>query len=267
MDRSTLLATLSMRAQQCGLSGEEADFNHRIPADIRIFNLPLSAGARADLAKQSISVAGDEGGDGVIAIGTAQATRPRGVRMNLFGRKGQIVCIFAPAFVCDVLNMAEDRQWLAVAPSDHAQFFPKVIIRQCGSGVAIGKDTSSNECSLRVDGTNTCISIGGDCMIAHGVEIASSDEHAIIDLLTRKQVNYPKTVVIGGHTWIGANTSIVKGVRLSPGTIVGARSLVKKGFPDHVAIGGVPARILRRDVTWSRHCVLSDADIQAMRLS
>ena len=35
--------------------------------------------------------------------------------MNLFGRKGLIACIFAPAFVCDVLYLAEDRQWLVVA--------------------------------------------------------------------------------------------------------------------------------------------------------
>ena len=46
---------------------------------------------------------------------------------------------------------------------------------------------------------------------------------------------------------------VLKGVRLADGTIVGARSVVTRSCTERSAVlAGVPARIVRKDVTWTR---------------
>lgn len=54
-------------------------------------------------------------------------------------------------------------------------------------------------------------------------------------------------IEIGEKCWIGANSVILPGVRLLPGTIVGAGSVVTRSFGEpHVVVAGNPARVVRR---------------------
>lgn len=54
-----------------------------------------------------------------------------------------------------------------------------------------------------------------------------------------------RDVVIGERCWIGMNAVILPGVRLGPGTVVAACSLVTRSFrKGYVTIGGVPAEVL-----------------------
>ena len=52
-------------------------------------------------------------------------------------------------------------------------------------------------------------------------------------------------VVIEDDTWIGCNVTILKGVRIGRGAIVGAGSVVTKDVPDYAIVGGNPAKIIR----------------------
>jgi len=53
-------------------------------------------------------------------------------------------------------------------------------------------------------------------------------------------------IIVGAGTWIGANATILGGVTIGKGCIVGAGSLVNKSFPDFSIVGGVPAKIIKR---------------------
>lgn len=53
-------------------------------------------------------------------------------------------------------------------------------------------------------------------------------------------------VSIGSGSWLGANVVILPGTTLGKNTVVAAGAVVRGTFPDHVVLGGVPARVLRR---------------------
>ncbi len=50
---------------------------------------------------------------------------------------------------------------------------------------------------------------------------------------------------IGPDVWIGANAFIRKGVRIGPGAIIGAHTVVLKDVPPYAIMVGVPARLIR----------------------
>jgi acetyltransferase-like isoleucine patch superfamily enzyme len=52
-------------------------------------------------------------------------------------------------------------------------------------------------------------------------------------------------VTIGSGSWLGANVVILPGTTLGKNTTVAAGAVVRGTFPDHVVLGGVPAKVLR----------------------
>ena len=58
-------------------------------------------------------------------------------------------------------------------------------------------------------------------------------------------------IIIGNHVWIGMNVTILKGVRIGDGAIVAAGAVVTKDVPENTLVGGVPARVLKTDISWS----------------
>ncbi len=52
-------------------------------------------------------------------------------------------------------------------------------------------------------------------------------------------------VSIGSGSWLGTHVVILPGTHLGRNTTVAAGAVVRGTFPDHVVLGGVPARILR----------------------
>jgi acetyltransferase-like isoleucine patch superfamily enzyme len=50
--------------------------------------------------------------------------------------------------------------------------------------------------------------------------------------------------VIEDDVWIGIRATILRGVRVGTGAIVGAHALVTKDVPPYAIVGGVPARII-----------------------
>lgn len=52
-------------------------------------------------------------------------------------------------------------------------------------------------------------------------------------------------VRIRAKAYLGVNTTVLKGVTVGQGTLIGAHSLVRSSTPDYVVMGGVPARVLK----------------------
>jgi acetyltransferase-like isoleucine patch superfamily enzyme len=91
------------------------------------------------------------------------------------------------------------------------------------------------------------VTIGNGCWIAWDVTIADSDLHQL-------EGGSPATspVVIGERVWIGARATILKGVTVGDGAVIAAGAVVTDDVPAGALVGGVPARVLRSDVSW-RH--------------
>lgn len=92
--------------------------------------------------------------------------------------------------------------------------------------------------------------IGRQCLFSEGIELRTSDHHSIIDLDTRQQINFPKSIEIGRRVWIGPGCFISKGTSIEDGAIIGARSLVRGTVPTCELWAGNPARKLRERVSW-----------------
>jgi len=123
-------------------------------------------------------------------------------------------------------------------------------LRIVGTGaLTIGKKTKFNKpCWLQaLDGTS--LKIGQKCLFAN-VRIRTSDMHSIIDLTTNTRINPDADVVIGDRVWLAENTNIYKGVSIGNGSIVGAGSIVTRSIPENSLAAGVPAKVLKSNVSW-----------------
>jgi acetyltransferase-like isoleucine patch superfamily enzyme len=102
------------------------------------------------------------------------------------------------------------------------------------------------------------ISIGNDVIISWGVTIVDHNSHAtawddrrqdILDWhLGKKNWQDVKIspVLISDRVWIGFNATILKGVKLGEGCVVGACSVVTKDVPPYAVVAGNPAKIIRQ---------------------
>ena len=95
------------------------------------------------------------------------------------------------------------------------------------------------------------VAIGRDCMFSTEVVFRPNDMHVILDE-TGTVINGSKPIVVRDHVWIGQRVMVLKGVEIGSGCIVGSGSVVTKAFPAACAVGGSPAKIIRRKVSWTR---------------
>ena len=90
-------------------------------------------------------------------------------------------------------------------------------------------------------------------MFSNHIIVRTSDSHPIYDRITKERINKAESVKIGNHVWIAPNTKIMKGSIIPDGCIIGSDTTVSKPFDEKNAlIVGRPARIIRRDVEWTR---------------
>ncbi len=124
-----------------------------------------------------------------------------------------------------------------------------------GPGVQIvvakgGRLVLNNGTYITADAKIFCssnIEIGKNCAISWGTSIIDSDFHQI-DYQGKKD---GKTeIYIGNHVWIGCNTTILKGVRVSDHTVVAAGAVVTKDLPSNILAGGNPARVIKENISW-----------------
>ena len=122
------------------------------------------------------------------------------------------------------------------------------------STVLIGEATTATNWAT-LDAYNGGIIVAGeDGMWAHGVSLMTDDTHAIRDLATGKRLNvHGGRIVIERHVWLGENARVFGGARVGHDCVVGAGAMVKNAaIADHSVCVGVPARVVRSGITWSR---------------
>lgn len=95
------------------------------------------------------------------------------------------------------------------------------------------------------------VAIGRDCMFSTEVVLRPNDMHVILDE-SGTEINASKPIVVRDHVWIGQRVMVLKGVEIRSGSIVGSGSVVSKSVPAACAVGGSPAKIIRRKVAWTR---------------
>ena len=89
----------------------------------------------------------------------------------------------------------------------------------------------------------------GNCSLADTV-IYNTDYHPIYDY-SGKKINQDKDVVIEDNVWIGRKTTILKGVTVGNGSILGFGCIVNKDVPPRCIVAGQPAKVVKENVVWA----------------
>ncbi len=130
----------------------------------------------------------------------------------------------------------------------------KMVLPKCGSDVNIERGAQF-AWDLQIGdhsgvGVNALISahvtIGNDVMMGPECMIFTSN-HGMSDLtvpMWRQPSSQPRPVVIGDDVWIGARVTILPGVHIGRGSVIGAGSVVTRDVEAYSVVGGNPARKL-----------------------
>lgn len=89
------------------------------------------------------------------------------------------------------------------------------------------------------------ITIGDDVMIGPKTVIWGRNHGILKGSPMKEQPHDKSSIIIGNDVWIGANTTILKGVNIGNGAVVGAGSVVTKDIPEYAIVVGNPAKILK----------------------
>ena len=110
----------------------------------------------------------------------------------------------------------------------------------CGKNIKIGKNVFINACCRFQDQGG--IEIGDGSLIGHNTTIATLNH----DFNPAKRQNLtPSPVKIGKNVWIGSDCTILPGVIIGDGAIIGAGSVVTKSVPANAIAVGNPARVIK----------------------
>ena len=92
------------------------------------------------------------------------------------------------------------------------------------------------------------IRIHNNVKLASNVTFATHDiTHSMMNKMPQKQNDFLETlgcIEIMDNVFIGANCTLVGGIRIGPNAIVAAGAVVTKDVPENSVVGGVPARVL-----------------------
>lgn len=89
--------------------------------------------------------------------------------------------------------------------------------------------------------------IGDDCLLAERVSIRDHDHRFEQPSVPVADQGYRvATIRLGNNVWLGAGVTLLKGVSLGDGCVVGANAVVTRSFPAGCVLAGVPARVIQQ---------------------
>lgn len=116
-----------------------------------------------------------------------------------------------------------------------------------GAKLVIGSNLGISQAALICQ---TSITIGDNVKIGGGVRIYDTDFHSLnpllrLDPLTDVQNICKLPVVVEDNVFIGAHSTILKGVTIGHNSVIGACSLVAKNIPSNEIWAGNPAKFIK----------------------
>jgi maltose O-acetyltransferase len=152
-------------------------------------------------------------------------------------------------------HLPESSSGVKIGQRAFRAFCGKLMLKKCGKKVNIEHgamfsartslgDYSGIGVNARINGTCT---IGDYVMMGADVTVIThnhSFERTDIPMMDQG-FEEERPVVIGNDVWIGDKVTILPGVNIGDGSIIGAGAVVTHDVPPYAIVGGVPAKIIR----------------------
>lgn len=139
------------------------------------------------------------------------------------------------------------------------------IIENEKAKIVVGNATTLGAGSMVVAG-DADIYIGNHVVMSFGVTFYNTNSHSLdirerhLDLINTleylrgnsnsRKINWSKIdskdIVVKDNVWIGFGATILKGVTIGEGAIIGAKSVVTHNVEPYTVVAGNPARVLKR---------------------
>lgn len=111
-----------------------------------------------------------------------------------------------------------------------------------GNNIEIGNGCFINrKCHFDLNGK---ITVGDNVYLGAEVMVLSSS-HELGDSTQRASTNYDLPIEIESGSWIGARVTILQGVKVGKGCVIGAGSLINKDCEPNGLYVGVPAKRIK----------------------
>jgi len=89
------------------------------------------------------------------------------------------------------------------------------------------------------------VTIGDRVLFATGVSLITATHETSLKS-RREGVEYAEPIEIGDDCWLGANVTVLPGVKIGKGCTIGAGAVVSKDIPDYSVAVGVPAKVIKK---------------------
>ena len=132
----------------------------------------------------------------------------------------------------------------------------KGIVDSIGRNVNVEKNASfhkhisiGNNSDLGIDSIiGESVTIGDNVMMGPGCLIYTSNHNIERTDIPMIEQGMSKTepVVIGNDVWIGSRVTILPGVHIGNGCVIGAGAVVTRDIPDYTISVGVPAKVVKK---------------------
>jgi acetyltransferase-like isoleucine patch superfamily enzyme len=118
--------------------------------------------------------------------------------------------------------------------------------------VRIGKNFQMND-QVHITGISN-VEIGDNVLVASKVYISDmshgsyqgDDNDSHPDSVPKERPLFHKDVIIKDNVWIGEFVTVLPGVTIGKGSIIGANSVVSNDIPDYCIAVGSPARVIKK---------------------
>lgn len=114
-----------------------------------------------------------------------------------------------------------------------------------GGDVVIGKNSSIGVNSHIHNNTI----IGNDVMMGPNTKMLNNRTHnhdrTDITMIEQGISEFKPQVIIGNDVWIGEDVLILGSKTIANGSIIGARTVLTKNFPEYSIVGGNPSRLIK----------------------
>lgn len=147
-----------------------------------------------------------------------------------------------------IIRMGKNVVLVSESETNMAGINHPVIIATYSKGAEVLLEDNVGMSGVSINCVSRCVFKEG-VMLGANVNVWDTDFHPVdpINRLNQNSIEDAQTspIILERNVWIGANTTILKGVTIGENTVVGTMSLVNKDLLSNAVYAGIPAKKIK----------------------